>query len=247
MNERDRLNDLSMWSGEGAFWLVELSIVFVILSVLTGCLIAGQALIDAGAGPAMKRFARGIFLVLALAGGFAFIATPLIGSRVPEFFEWPVGQAENIIMTETGLFVVPLLWPSRIQLYDGDLRFIRGWHVPAAGGLFSVRPVAREPEQIEVRTARGNWRYRYDLDGNTLVSEESPDAYDFHREREIGRSGYIDAPLLLRPLADPFAAWVICAFGVLGSWYLSGFRRRIVPMHSLWTALRKRIAMTKAK
>jgi hypothetical protein len=120
-----------------------------------------------------KKWLKAVGGILLALGGFGFFATLLSASGglpwLPARFEWPVGIVGGIVMMPDGMQVVPHTPSGRIQVYDRDWNFLRGWHVDASGGVFVLRPAG--PNQIEVITARGQMRYVYSLDGSLLSRE----------------------------------------------------------------------------
>ena len=55
---------------------------------------------------------------------------------LPDSFEWPAGYVDGVVYTNNGIYIVPLTPSGRVQLYDAEWKFIRGWHVDAGGGTF---------------------------------------------------------------------------------------------------------------
>lgn len=166
----------------------------------------------------MKKLIQAIFLFLLIAGFLCFLApAALIGSHdiLPASFEWPIGYADNVITTHSGQHIVPHTPSGRIQIYDSDWKFIRGWNVGASGGDFRVMPFNESTQQIEVITARGNWKYHFDMNGNELSKEAySPTAYSSFPK--TGTSLWVATPFWLMPLSHPFIAWGVGALGMLG-------------------------------
>ena len=80
-------------------------------------------------------------LALMIVGGECFLAFGLIVANIiklPNTFEWPAGNVHGIARTPEGNIVVPLFTSARVQLYDSNLHFIRGWHVETGGKSFTV-------------------------------------------------------------------------------------------------------------
>jgi hypothetical protein len=87
---------------------------------------------------------RGLLVVsglLILVGGESFFAPSLLISHVIKpsgSFQWPAGYVKGIARTPGGLYVVPLTTPGRVQLYDPNWHFLRGWQVDSYGKDFKV-------------------------------------------------------------------------------------------------------------
>jgi hypothetical protein len=76
-----------------------------------------------------------------------------------------------------GKYVVPLVSPGRVQLYDPQWHFLRGWHVDAEGGDFKVR--CSLDGLIEVLTARGNHHYIFNELGELISATTVSDSKIF--------------------------------------------------------------------
>ena len=161
-----------------------------------------------------RRFLMAVGGILLALGGFGFFGTALSafgGLRwLPASFEWPVGSARGVVVTRDGMHVVPLTASGRIQVYDRDWRFLRGWYVDASGGVFVLRPA--DTNQIEVITARRQMRYVYSLDGSLLSQERyAPRSYsDFPAS---GVSAAVPTRWWLRMFTNPAWSWAV---GVTG-------------------------------
>ncbi|MCP5100690.1 MAG: hypothetical protein GY943_34510 [Chloroflexi bacterium] len=101
-------------------------------------------------------------------GGFLSVSGEL--SWLPASFEWPIGYAKGIVTTDDGYYVVPHTPSGRVQIYDNNWDFKKGWSVNAHGGTFGF--AYSGGDQINVITARGQRIYAFDLNGN-LLSEDT--------------------------------------------------------------------------
>lgn len=130
---------------------------------------------------------------------------------LPESFQWPVGSANGVISTADHFFVVPLPASGRVQVYDKNWKYIRGWRVPACGGTFRI--FASDGELVHIVTARGQWHYVFDLHGKLLSTVKyATNAYDsFPNE---GVSYVIPTPPWLWVFTSPFYSWLVAAIGV---------------------------------
>jgi hypothetical protein len=123
-----------------------------------------------------KRWLTATGYVLLAIGGFAFFGILLgaVGALgwLPATFEWPIGKARNILIMADGKRVAANEAVDRIQIYDQNWKFLRGWFVNAYGG--ATKMGIKDGDKIEVLTARGNTRYVYDLNGSLLLKETYP-------------------------------------------------------------------------
>lgn len=145
--------------------------------------------------------------------GQAAAATGGLGF-IPSSLEWPVLWPEATAVDSSGNSILGLASSGRVQVYDRDGHFLRGWFVDASGGVFKLQVTASD--HIEVFTARGRSRLIYNLQG-TLLEESTyaPKSYDdVLTHPSIGR--VVRAPWPLWPLASPFIAWALFACGMLG-------------------------------
>jgi hypothetical protein len=130
---------------------------------------------------------------------------------LPASFEWPVVGPETSASDASGGTFVGLASSGRVQHYDPQGRFIRGWFVPAAGGTFKLR--VGDSGNVEVFTSRGRRRLMYAASGELL--EEGT-----HAESVGGGIGSLTrgtrAPWLLWPVGSPFVAWALFAAGGVG-------------------------------
>jgi hypothetical protein len=141
---------------------------------------------------------------LAAAGGLSFL-NPSV--------EWPVGFASGVVRDSGGRYIVPH-WSGRVQVYDTEGRFQRGWFIDAAGGSFKVR--VADADRIEVFTARGRKRFLFAPDGTLLQQDSySPETY---AEVSTGPTVamFFDTPWLLWPFAHPLIGWGVTLLGILG-------------------------------
>jgi len=148
-------------------------------------------------------------------GGLGFFGTALSATGglawLPSNFEWPAGFATGILTMTDGKQVVPLTAAGRIQVYDSEWRFLKGWYVDAGGGIFKIRP---KDNEIEVITSRGRMRYLYAIDGS-LLSQDSyaPQSYaDFPTP---GRSAVVPTRWWLWLFSSPFYSWATGATGMI--------------------------------
>lgn len=159
--------------------------------------------------------AIGLLLVLYGAAGFfgsGFMAAGGSG-MVDESFEWPFGTVSGVLKAPDGTLYAPHQPTGRIQVYDAERRFLRGWSADASGGSFEARLL---PDQrIEVVTARGDKRLVFDRTGHLLQEDElDRNAY---RDFDPGKTYTVSfpTPFYLWVLTDPSHSWAVAALGLL--------------------------------
>jgi hypothetical protein len=191
----------------------------VIIVMILGFVASGVSALRSGRGESRRRLILRVAAVSFLVyGAVAFFAQALCAtgglSFLPSSFEWPVGTASGVVRDSAGHYIVPHPPSGRVQVYDHDKRFLRGWTVDAGGGTFKLSMA--EGDLIEVFTARGNRDYLFRLDG-TLVSRSS---YNGNSYSDLGRSVKttvsFPTPILLLPFSNPFAGWALGALGMVG-------------------------------
>lgn len=86
--------------------------------------------------------------LLVLVGGIGWFGSALSAwgglDWLPGSFEWPIGSSDRAVTMPGGEHVVPHIFAARVQVYDPDLKFVRGWAVPSYGKDFKVRPAGRD-------------------------------------------------------------------------------------------------------
>lgn len=139
---------------------------------------------------------------------------------LPESFEWPIGRTDNVLVTSDETHVVRNSASSRVQIYDAELKYQRGWWIEAYGGVFKLVPV--DEESFYVYTARGSQRYHYDHFGR-LISADQYGPGTYSDVPDVGQYKAIPTPVYLRPFTHPFASIGLTFFG---SFLLWGIRHR---------------------
>ncbi len=84
--------------------------------------------------------------------------------------EWPAGLVAGLATTSEGYRVAALRHADRIQVYDREWRFVRGWNVGVFGKFRG--PFVGRDGVITLDTTRG--LYRYDIEGRRLPTTPSP-------------------------------------------------------------------------
>jgi hypothetical protein len=125
----------------------------------------------------------------------------------------PMGRVDGAVVDRDGLIYCPSTPWGRIQLYDRNKRFIRGWSVEAFGGVFRLHINAEN--HLEVATARRRMLYVFDREGR-LLSGASMDPRSYpDLDHWRGSVIWIPTPFYLLPLTHPFFAWLVAAAGMV--------------------------------
>lgn len=201
-------------------------------TLLLGVGFCGMALLAPFVGefrrvrPRLAVFA-GSFLLFV--GGLAWFAADLSATGGLDWpspsFEWPVGTSDRAITMPGGEHVVPHVWTARIQVYDRNLKFLRGWSIPSYGKPFKVRPAGSD----RFEALYGTRADTYLLDG-TLVR---------HR---TGQQEEYTLPNYGRRLCIPTSPWLLVFSGPTTTWLVG-----VVGMATLAFLLwRERRAMASA-
>lgn len=90
------------------------------------------------------------------------------GRMISTSTDWPVGYSTEYARTSTGMYAVPHESVGRVQVYDAQKQFLRGWNIDANGGAISVAVTPQD--QIEVRTARTRNLLLFAIDGSLVAS-----------------------------------------------------------------------------
>jgi hypothetical protein len=151
-------------------------------------------------------------LVLVGAGGFFGAALSAMGLlKLPTYYEWPAGYVSGVVRMPDGRYVVPLVPSGRVQIYDSQWHFIRGWNVEAQGGEFRVECSSNE---IEVLTARGEHRYSFTDDGKLISTSSLSEPY--YSLPKTGESVKVPTSPLLWVFSSPFLSMGLAIIGFVG-------------------------------
>ena len=129
---------------------------------------------------------------------------------LPDSFEWPSNGSDNSLRLSDGEYAVPHTGSGRVQIYDEELTFIRGWTINASGGVFVLAPSQRAT--FYVITARNDRKFEYDVLGNQVSSAPFGGAYPPEHAAHV--SIKLDVNPLLWPFTSPFAAWLFAGIGI---------------------------------
>jgi len=151
-------------------------------------------------------------LILIGAGGFFAAGLSALGVlRTPSSYEWPAGYVKDVVVAADGKYIVPLIPSGRVQIYDAQWHFIRGWHVDAEGGDFRVE--SSPSATVEVFTARGEHHYSFSEDGHLISAGILPGSYS---SVPNGQSIVVPTSPLLWVFSSPFLSWGVALIGFVG-------------------------------
>lgn len=156
-------------------------------------------------------------------GGFFAQAMSAEGIlKLPKSYEWPAGYVSNVITTAEGKYVVPIVPAGRVQVYDPNWHFLRGWNVNALGGDFKV--AVNSSGAVEVFTARGEHRYSFNQNGDLISS--APLSESYYSLPDTGQSKVVSTPFLLWPFSSSFISVAVGTLGFLGFALVKKLARR---------------------
>ena len=164
-----------------------------------------------------RRFIRLLAATCVGIGGLGFFGTGIIAigalKPLPNSFEWPIGYATGVVSTKDNYFVVPHTPSGRVQIYDSNWRFVRGWNVDAGAGTFKLH--ITDTNRIHVVTARMQMHYVYDLNGKMISSESySGTGGSYSSFPKEGDSYLVPTPVWLWVFTSPFYSWLAGAIGI---------------------------------
>jgi len=155
--------------------------------------------------------------LLALVGVISFIA-PFIAvvgglNWLPPSFEWPVGHAAGVTTMRNGYHVVLLDGAPRIQVYDPNWRFVRGWFFASRGEIFYLVPSRQDRiEAFSARhRARGNTglHFVFTLNGDLISrGDYSLDDNTYHSIVNHATSVVVPTSIWLWPFSNPAHGWL---------------------------------------
>ena len=165
--------------------------------------------------PERAKWIRGTMYLLILIGAGGFFAAALSATgiiKLPTSYEWPAGYVRGVVTTVDGKHIVPLMPSGRVQIYDSQWHFIRGWNVDASGGDFKAR--CSSDGVIEIFTARGQRHYSFTQDGHLVSSETFSEP--FSSLPIEGQSVVVRTSPLLWIFSSPFLSWAVAVVGFGG-------------------------------
>ena len=160
------------------------------------------------------RWVSGLMYLLIIVGAIGFLATTTGVVKLSTYREWPVGYARGVVTAADGKHFVPLDPLGRIQVYDSQWHFIRGWNVDARGGDFKVQ---YSPDGvIDVFTGKTQRHYSFTEDGRLISSTTIlPEEALFLRDSPQGQSVVVPTSPVLWVFSSPTLLWglIMTGFG----------------------------------
>jgi hypothetical protein len=180
---------------------------------------------------------------LAAAGLIGFIAGGVVafaGDSLPlRSIEFPLGDVQDMAVDPSGNVVLALGFYGRIQVYDAQGRFQRGWSAEARGGSFTV--AVDDSGLISSYASRRGSTLVFNPDGRVITTADSGSQRG-HGETAIATadgsvltlrhrflwptlvrekngvvSVLVTGPWYLRPFTGPVPTWLLMMVGVLVS------------------------------
>ncbi len=123
-----------------------------------------------------RAFAILLTLPLIILGYIGWFGPFLGGALFPN--EVPIGHCLGVVVDHQNRIYLGEGFYGKIQVYDSEGNFLKGWPVDAAGGVFRMR--LSDQNKLEVATVRTNRLLTYDANGQLLETKENVgrDLYD---------------------------------------------------------------------
>jgi hypothetical protein len=159
-----------------------------------------------------------LFGFIGLWGVIGFGTQWIIGAgalKLPQSFNWPAGWVRGAVLDSDGNYIVPIIPVGRIQIYDSQLHFLRGWSMATGGKDFTLYA---EPGQLVRMVDYRKQQFWFSEDG-TIQKEANAEV----PQDEEQESSSLPAPSMQIPTAPPFlvfaspiVAWIVAVFGCVG-------------------------------
>jgi hypothetical protein len=193
-----------------------MSSVVPLLILVVWLFFAGKTLLSARKETGVNRLVSIVAPIFLTIGALGFLGAGLFacggGKWLPNSFEWPVGAADGVATTGDHYFIVPHTPVGRVQVYDCNWKFVRGWQVDANGGYFNL--FVSDTNHVHVITARGRWHYAFDLAGKLLSKEQYPLAAKNSFPVETASYNVPTAPWLW-VFTSPVYCWLAAMIGMV--------------------------------
>ena len=198
---------------------------FLTLFAAFWLLMAARGMAREFRGEDRSKWVTGLMFCLVMVGAGGFFAAALSATgilKLPLSYEWPAGYVRGVVTAEDGKYIVPLVPSGRVQLYDPQWHFIRGWQVDAEGGDFQLQSTPNN--LIEVFTARGEHHFTFSEDGRLMSSEHLTGSF----QARPNNAQWIVVPTVpwLWIFSSPFLSWGVALVGFAGLAILRKIRRK---------------------
>lgn len=181
--------------------------------LLVGIGVFGTIAVRSFRNRGFARFCGVMGGVLMCYGMVAFVVTIFEPAKyLPSGVEWPMGWGGDVATTPSGMHIAVHSASQRVQVYDADWRFVRGWYVETGrGGFYRVGALADDIVQVSMHSGS----ILFDLQGNRLDRPETPALAASPPASGLRLGPYIPTWYVLLPLAHPFLGWLMCVVGAL--------------------------------
>jgi hypothetical protein len=173
------------------------------------------------------RLASILLFTLGLVG---WCSGPLMSSGVIPIgaeTELPPALPQSVAVDSQGRVYLAVAFFSRVQQYDADGTFLRGWSVEAGRGTFRLR--TNEAGQLEVFVSRGDRLLTFGVDGELLASnvvgqDRTSDFNGYHAVSTRGWEVTVENPVLWPSLIriDPAGNRKVIAHTPPHLWLMAG-------------------------
>jgi len=162
----------------------------------------------------IAHIAAALLVLYGFVGFFGAALSATGGLRwLPSTTQFPVGFVDGAVTDREGNLYCPSTPFGRIQVYDRNRHFLRGWFVDASGGSFRIH---MDPEdRLEVVTARGQTRFLFDSRGNQISKSHYPPKSYSDFDHWKGVPVWIPTPICLLPLSSPFGSLGTALLGIV--------------------------------
>lgn len=163
---------------------------------------------------AIFKFSGFLLMMLGLLGLLErlFISNSF-GKHIPDNFEFPIERRATALLDANGKAYIPLESKSRIQVYDKNAKFQRGWHYETFGGKTKLWLIG--DTVIRVATAREAKLFFYDTHGVLLKTEDyAPLSFSSFVEQSYVPFNY-DTPLILLPFSTVLGNLGVVLLGMI--------------------------------
>jgi hypothetical protein len=163
-------------------------------------------------------------------GAFAFLvpAAAVVGGLkfIGNDVEWPPGRSSQVVIDPQQNHIVVMNWIGRIQIYDAQRRFVRGWWFPG-GGDGQVKLRFLEKGNLQVWQGKQYRSFVFTPAGKPFRQTKiTPEEFEIV-QGEPYTSATFTTPWYLWPLTHPVYGWLTAAAGMAGSVVLEIAEKRL--------------------
>ncbi len=194
------------------------------MSIAVVVLIGGGVFLRCGVVPIVRNrqvgwrrwtvYAGSVLITIGAAGFFGALLSSTGGLNwLPKSFEWPVGYADGVVFTDSGMAVVPHMDSGRVQIYDVNWQYVGGWPVTSGGRVFRLK-ISDEGLIETIAGAHPLWHEKFDLQGHLVSKELYSDRSFFDTYPDTGVSVFVPTPFWLMPFTRIFGVIPIILAGM---------------------------------